>query len=111
MNSGSMTASNEPGADVALTRKSLLGVGLATATSFVAAPGALAAAHRDTVTARRLARLRKAREQLVIEHARTENDGELDKTMRTFSRPHEELIPFGTVIVPSRSSCTTLIRR
>jgi hypothetical protein len=97
MNSGSNTA-GEQAAAIAFTRKSLLGAGLATAASFVAAPGGLAGTNRDTATAKRLAKLRKAREQLVIEHGRTENDGQLDKTMRTFSRAHEELIPLGSVI-------------
>jgi hypothetical protein len=80
-----------------LTRKSLLGTGLVTAASFVAAPTSLAATNRDTATAKRLTKLRKAREKVVIEHGRAENVGQIDKTMATFTRAYEENIPLGNV--------------
>jgi SnoaL-like polyketide cyclase len=79
-----------------LTRKSFVGMGVATAAGLVA-PDALAAGSGDTVTAKRLAKLRKARERLVIEHGRSENEGRLDKTLDTFTHAHEEVIPTGAV--------------
>jgi hypothetical protein len=79
----------------ALTRKSFLAIGLAAAASSVAAPTALASAEGDSVTAKRLARLRSARERVVAAHGRAENNGDLDKTLGTFTHPHEEVIPLG----------------
>jgi hypothetical protein len=80
-----------------LIRKSLLGTGLATAAGYLAAPTAFGATNRDTATAKRLAKLRKAREKVVIEHGRAENVGQIDKTMATFTRAYEENIPLGNV--------------
>jgi hypothetical protein len=93
----SNAAARGPAAADGLTRKSLLGTGLATAAGCVAAPTALAATNRDTATAKRLAKLRKAREKVVIEHGRAENVGQIDRTMATFTRAYEENIPLGNV--------------
>jgi SnoaL-like polyketide cyclase len=93
----SIVADGGQGIADGLTRKALLGTGLATAAGYVAAPTALGATNRDTATAKRLAKLRKAREKVVIEHGRAENVGQIDKTMDTFSRAYEENIPLGNV--------------
>jgi hypothetical protein len=90
-------ANEEQAAATALTRKALLGTGLATAAGCVAAPTALGGTNRDTATAKRLAKLRKAREKVVIEHGRAENVGQIDKTIDTFTRADEENIPLGNV--------------
>jgi hypothetical protein len=80
-----------------VTRKSLLGTGLAAAAGYAAAPAALGAPNRDTATAKRLTKLRKAREKVVIEHARAENLSQLDETLATFTHAHQEVIPTGAV--------------
>jgi hypothetical protein len=79
------------------TRKALLGTGLAAAATAVAAPSVLAAANRDTATAKRLVKLRKDRESVVIDHGRAEKLSQLDKTLATFSHPREEVVPLGAV--------------
>lgn len=87
----SLSASN------GITRKSLLAIGLGSAGSFVVDPTAVAATNRDTATAKRLTKLRKAREKVVIEHGRAEDGGDPDRTLDTFSRAREEIIPLGDV--------------
>jgi hypothetical protein len=97
MNPNSRVASGAQATTTGLTRKSLLGTGLAAAAGYVAAPAAVGATNRDTATAKRLAKLRKAREKVVVEHARAENLGQLDKTLATFTHAHQEVIPYGAV--------------
>ena len=80
-----------------ITRKSLLAIGLGGAGSVVVDPTAFAATNRDTATAKRLTKLRRAREKVVIEHGRAEDGGDTDRTLDTFSRAREEIIPLGDV--------------
>ena len=80
-----------------LTRKSLLGTGLAAAAGYVAAPAAVGATDRDTATGKRLVKLRAAREKVVIEHGRAENSGQLDETLATFTHKREEIVALGNV--------------
>jgi len=97
MNLNSNAATRGQTAANGLTRKWLLGTGLAAAAGYVAAPAALGATNRDTATAKRLRKLRKAREKVVVEHARAENLGQLDKTLATFTHARQEVIPLGAV--------------
>jgi hypothetical protein len=95
MHLNSKTVATGQAAAKGLTRKSLLGTGVASAATLVAAPTGLAATSRDTATAKRLAKLRRAREKVVIEHGRAENLGHLDETLATFTHRREEVIPLG----------------
>lgn len=80
-----------------LSRKSFIGAGVAAAAGLLAAPVAAARSGRDPTDPRRRAKLRAARERVVVAHAHTENVQRFNATLETFEHARYEIVPLGDV--------------